>query len=151
MMFIIKVTTNKEERAVDMISDRAEKKNLNVYSVLRPHGLRGYIFLEAEDRESAEEAVFNLPYVKGIIGKTIEYEEIKGMVQPTVESVSIKEGDIVELIGSTLKGEKAKVLRIDKQKEEVVVSLFGAVVPLPLTVKIDNVKVIRREEEENAD
>lgn len=151
MMFIIKVTTNKEERAVDMIADRSEKKNLNVYSVLRPHGLRGYIFLEAEDRESAEEAVFNLPYVKGIIGKTIEYEEIKGMVQPTVESVSIKEGDIVELIGSTLKGEKAKVLRIDKQKEEVVVSLFGAVVPLPLTVKIDNVKVIRREEEENAD
>ncbi len=149
MIFIIKVTTNKEERAVDMIAERATKKNLNVYSVLRPHGLRGYIFLEAEDRESAEEAVFNLPYVKGIIGKTIEYAEIQGMVQPTMETVSIKEGDIVEMIGSTLKGEKAKVLRIDKQKEEVVVSLFGAVVPLPVTVKIDNVKVIRREEEED--
>jgi transcriptional antiterminator NusG len=133
-----------------MISDRAKKKNLNVYSVLRPHGLRGYIFLESEDRESAEEAVFNLPYVKGIIGKTIEYKEIQGMVQPTIESVSIKEGDIVEMIGSTLKGEKAKVLRIDKQKEEVVVSLFGAVVPLPVTVKIDNVKVIRREDAENS-
>jgi len=149
MIFIIKVTTNKEERAVDMIADRATKKNLNIYSVLRPHGLRGYIFLEAEDRESAEEAVFNLPYVKGIIGKTIEYSEIQGMVQPTIETVSIKEGDVVEMIGSTLKGEKAKVLRIDKQKEEVVVSLFGAVVPLPVTVKIDNVKVIRREEEED--
>jgi transcription termination/antitermination protein NusG len=72
------------------------------------------------------------------------------MVQPTVESVSIKEGDIVEMIGSTLKGEKAKVLRIDKQKEEVVVSLFGAVVPLPVTVKIDNIKVIRREDAENS-
>jgi transcriptional antiterminator NusG len=150
MIFIIKVTTNKEERAVDMISDRARKKNLNVYSVLRPHGLRGYIFLESEDRESAEEAVFNLPYVKGIIGKTIEYSEIQGMVQPTIESVSIKEGDIVEMISSTLKGEKAKVLRIDKQKEEVVVSLFGAVVPLPVTVKIDNIKVIRREDMENS-
>jgi transcription termination/antitermination protein NusG len=150
MIFIIKVTTNKEERALDMISDRSRKKNLNIYSVLRPHGLRGYIFLESEDRESAEEAVFNLPYVKGIIGKTIEYKEIQGMVQPTIESVSIKEGDIVEMIGSTLKGEKAKVLRIDKQKEEVVVSLFGAVVPLPVTVKIDNIKVIRREDVENA-
>ena len=72
------------------------------------------------------------------------------MVQPTIETVSIKEGDIVEMIGSTLKGEKAKVLRIDKQKEEVVVSLFGAVVPLPVTVKIDNVKVIRREDAENS-
>ena len=146
MIFIIKVTTNKEECAVDMIAERAEKKNLNVYSVLRPHGLRGYIMLESEDRDSAEEAVFNLPYVKGIIGKTIEYSEIQGMIQPTMETVSIKEGDIVEMIGSTLKGEKAKVLRIDKQKEEVVVSLLGAVVPLPVTIKMDNLRVIRREE-----
>tara|TARA_Y100000310_G_scaffold342368_1_gene445350 strand:+ start:7576 stop:8040 length:465 start_codon:yes stop_codon:yes gene_type:complete len=148
MIFIIKVTTNKEERAVDMVAEKAQKKNLNVYSVSRPHGLRGYILLEAEERESAEEAVFNLPYVKGIIGKTISYEEIKNMVEPSAVTVSIKEGDIVEIIGSTLKGEKAKVSRIDKQKEEVVVTLLGAVVPLPVTIKLDNVKVIRRESEE---
>jgi len=149
MIFIIKVTTNKEERAVDMIADRIKKKNLNVFSVSRPHGLRGYILLEAEDRDSAEESVFNLPYVKGIIGKTISYEEIKNMIEPSAVSVSIEEGDIVEIISEPFKKEKAKVMRIDKQKEEVVVSLLGAVVPLPVTIKLDNVKVIRREEEEN--
>ena len=148
MIFIIKVTTNKEERAVDMIAEKAEKKQLNVYSVSRPHGLRGYVFLEAEDRESAEEAVFNLPYVKGIIGKTIGYEEIKNMIEPSAENVSIKEGDVIEMIGQTLKGEKAKVLRVDKQKEEVVVSLLGATVQFPVTVKLDNVKVIRRDDGE---
>ena len=148
MIFVIKVTTNKEESAVDMISDKSKKKDLNVYSVSIPHGLKGYIFLEAEDRESAEEAVFNLPYVKGIIGKTISYEEIKGMLEYSIENITIQEGDIVEMIGSTLKGEKAKVIRIDKQKGEVVVGLLGAVVPLPVTMKVDNVKVIRREQEE---
>ncbi len=148
MIFIIKVTTNKEERVLDMIADRAKKKDLNVFSVLRPHGLRGYILLETEDRESAEEAAFDLPYVKGIIGKTISYDEIKNMIEPSVATVSIKEGDIVELIAEPFKKEKAKVIRIDKQKEEVVVSLLGAVVPLPVTVKLDNVKVIRREEGE---
>jgi len=147
MIFIIKVTTNKEERAVEMISEKAEKKNLNVYSVSRPHGLRGYILLEAEDRESAEEAVFNLPYVKGIIGKTITYAEIEAMIKPSITTISIKEGDIVEIISEPFKKEKAKVLRIDKQKEEVVVSLLGAAVPLPVTIKLDNVKVIRRGEE----
>jgi transcriptional antiterminator NusG len=151
MIFIIKVTTNKEERAVDMISDRIVKKELNVFSVSRPHGLRGYILLEAEDRESAEEAVFNLPYIKGIIGTTITYEEIKNMVETTATSISVKDGDIVEMIGQTFKGEKAKVLRIDKQKEEVVVSLLGAAVQFPVTVKLDNVKVIRREEGEDED
>lgn len=149
MLFIIKVTTNKEERAVDMISDRVEKKSLNVFSVLRPHGLRGYVLLEAEDRDSAEEAVFNLPYVKGIIGKTIGYEEIKNMVEPSAAEISIKEGDMVEIIAEPFKKEKAKVIRIDKQKEEVVVSLLGAVVPLPVTIKLDNVKVIRRDEMED--
>lgn len=148
MIFVIKVTTNKEEQALDLISERVDKKSLNVFTISRPHGLRGYIFLEAADRDSAEEAVFNLPYVKGIIGKTISYEEIKGMVEPSATPVTIKENDIVEIIGSTLKGEKAKVVRIDEQKEEVVVSLLGAVVPLPVTLKIDNVKVIRREEDE---
>ena len=148
MIFIIKVTTNKEERAVDMISDRIKKKNLDVFSVSRPHGLRGYVLLEAENRDSAEEAVFNLPYVKGIIGKTIGYEEIKNMVEPSATTITIKEGDIVEMIAEPFKKEKAKVVRIDKQKEEVVVSLLGAVVPLPVTVKLDNVKVIRREEYE---
>ncbi|MBS3085733.1 transcription elongation factor Spt5 [Candidatus Pacearchaeota archaeon] len=148
MIFIIKVTTNKEERAVDMIAERAQKKQLNVYAVSRPHGLRGYVLLEAEDRESAEESAFNLPYVKGIIGKTISYKEIENMIKPSVESVSIKEGDIVEIISEPFKKEKAKVLRIDKQKEEIVASLLGAVVPLPVTLKLDNVKVIRREEAE---
>ena len=148
MLFIIKVTTNKEEKAVDMIAERiAKNPEIDVFSVLRPHGLRGYILVESETREGAEEAVFNLPYVKGIIGKTINYEEIKNMVEPSIISISIKEGDIVEIIGATLKGEKAKVLRVDKQKEEVVVVLLGAVVQLPVTIKIDNVKVIRREEE----
>jgi len=151
MIFIIKVTTNKESRAIDMISERAEKKKLNVYSVSLPHGLRGYILLEAEDRESAEEAVFNLPYVKGIIGKTVSYEEIKDMIEPSVEAISIEEGDIVEIISDSFKREKAKVIRVDKTKEKVVVNLLQAVVPLPITLKIDNVKVIRRESEEEGE
>ena len=151
MIFIIKVTTNKEDRALELISDKIHKKDLNVYSLARPNGLRGYIFLEAEDRDSAEEAAYNLPYVKGIIGKTVSYEEIKNMIEPILEEINIEKGDIVEIIGEPFKKEKAKVTRIDNQKEEVVVSLLGAVVPLPVTLKLDNVRVIRREEDPEMD
>lgn len=147
MIFVIKVTTNKEEKAVEMITDRAQKKQLSVSAVVKPHGLRGYVLLEAADRDSAEESVFNLPYVKGIIGKTLTYDEIKNMVQPEVEDYNIEVGDIVEMIADLFKKEKGKVLRVDKQKREVVVSLLGAAVPIPVTVKMDNVRVIRRENE----
>ncbi|MBI2451851.1 transcription elongation factor Spt5 [Candidatus Pacearchaeota archaeon] len=148
MIFIIKVTTNKEEKSVELIGERIERKSLSVFAIAKPHGLKGYIILEALDRESAEEAVFNLPYVKGIIGKTVEYKDIQNMLQPKVEEMNIEIGDIVEIIAKTFKGEQAKVTRIDKQKGEVVVSLLGASVPIPVTVKMDSVKVIRREKGE---
>lgn len=147
MIYIIKVTTNKEDKALELISDKVEKKSLNVFSIVRPHGLRGYLILEAADRESAEDAVFNLPYVKGIIGKTVTFEEIKTMVQPEVQDFHIEVGDVVEMIADLFKNEKGKVVRIDKTKGEVVVSLLGAAVPIPVTVKMDNIKVIRRENE----
>jgi transcription termination/antitermination protein NusG len=149
MIFVIKVTTNKEDRALELISSKVNKKSLNVYSLARPHGLRGYLFLEAEDRESAEEAAYNLPYVKGIVGKTLTYEEIKNLLEPILEEINIEKGDVVEIIGEPFKKEKAKVIRVDKTKGEVVVVLLAAAVPIPVTVKLDNVKVIRREKDED--
>jgi len=154
MIYVIKVTTNKEDRALDIIESKVSKHSLAVYSMARPHGLRGYIFLEAPDRDTAEESSFNLPYIKGIVGKTISYEEIKNLLEPTVSEMKIEKNDIVEIIAEPFKKEKAKVVRVDKQKGEAVVTLLQAAVPIPVTVKLDNLKVIRREEkegEENAD
>ncbi len=149
MIFIIKVTSNKEERAMEMMHERAIKKQLQLFSIVKPHGLKGYLILEAANRDAIEEAAFNLPYVKGIVGKTVSYEEIKNMIQPEVQDFNIEIGDIVEMIADHFKNEKGKVTRIDKKKGEIVVSLLGAAVPIPVTVKIDNVKVIRRDSEQS--
>jgi len=148
MIFVIRVTTNKEDQVADLIADRAKRKALNVASITRPHGTRGYLFIEADNRETLEEACYNLQYVKGIIGKTVSYEEIKNMIEPIIAEVKIEKGDIVEIIAEPFKKSKAKVIMVDKSKEEVVVELLEAAVPIPITVKIDNVRVIRREEKE---
>ena len=148
MIFVVKVTTNKEDKVVEMVQDRAESKKITIYSIIRPHGLRGYFFIEAPVRSYVEEAVFDMPYVKGIVQKTVSYDEIKNLVEPTIIKVNIEQGDIVEMISEPFKKEKARVIRVDRQKEEVVVMLLGATIPIPLTVKLDNVRVIRREKEE---
>lgn len=150
MIFVLKVTTNKEDQVVDMIIERVQKRNLNMLSVARPHGLRGYILVEAAAREDAEIASYDLPYVKGLIAKTITYEDIKDLLEPVTTAVKIEKGDIVEIIAEPFKKEKAKVTRVDKTKEEAVVELLEAAVPIPITVKIDNIRVIRREKEEKA-
>lgn len=149
IIFIVKVTTNKESKSVELIADKVNKKGINIYSVVRPHGLRGYIIIESPDKENAEDAVFNLPYIKGIIPKQISYDEIRTMVEPRASDVKIEKNDIVEIISDSFKNEKAKVVRIDKTKGEAIVSLLGAIVPIPVTVKLDNLKVIRREDAED--
>ncbi|MCD4770851.1 transcription elongation factor Spt5 [archaeon] len=148
-IYIVKVTTNKEDKALEMIADKVKKKKIGIYAIARPHGLRGYIFLESPDHKHAEDAVFNLPYVKGIIGETVTYDKIKQMLEPVAADIKIEKNDIIEIISEPFKNEKAKVVRVDKPKNECVVSLLAAAVPIPVTVKLDNIRVIRREELED--
>ena len=149
MIFVVKVITNKEDQATELLADKAERKGLDVFSVIRPHGLRGYILLEAGSIDSAEQVVHNVPYVKGFIRRQVTYAEVETILKPVAAAISIEPGDIVEMLAEPFKREKAKVMRVDQVKEEVVVELLEAAVPIPITMKIDNVKVIRRTTEES--
>jgi transcription termination/antitermination protein NusG len=144
-IFALRTTANREDQVMDFVASNVKKRNLDVYAVIRPHGMRGYIFLEALDRQAAEQAAFNVPYARGILPKEIEYKEIEHMLEQVKRDVDIRKNDIVEIISGPFKREQAKITRIDKSKEEVVVELLGAAVPIPITVRMDAVKVIRRE------
>jgi len=147
-IYALRTTANREDQVADFVSSNVKKKNLEVYAVIRPHGMRGYIFLEAVDKINAEQAAFNVPYARGLLPKEIDYKEIEHMLEQVKREVDIRKNDIVEIISGPFKREQAKISRIDKAKEEVVVELLGAAVPIPITVKMDAVKVIRRESEE---
>ena len=70
--------------------------------------------------------------------------------QVKVEANILKD-DIAEIISGPFKREKCKVTRVDRAKEEVVVELLEAAVPIPITLKFDAIKVIRREGEKGSD
>lgn len=146
MIFTLRTTANREDQVIDFIASNAQKKKLPVYALVRPHGLRGYVFIEAESRQVLEEAFHGIPYAKGVLPEPIDYKEIETMIEQVKVQVNIQKGDIVEIISGPFMREKARVSRINQQKEEVVVELLEAAVPIPITVKLDAVKVIRRED-----
>ena len=148
-IFGLRTTANREDQVMDFVTSNADKKKFKVFSIIRPHGMRGYIFVEAASRNDAEQAAYNIPYAKGILPKEIDYKEIEHMLEMVKVEKNIIKNDIVEIISGPFKREQAKVTRIDKVKEEVVVELLEAAVPIPITVKMDAVKVIRRESEES--
>jgi len=144
-IFALRTTANREDQVMDFVTSNAVKKKLEVYSVVRPHGMRGYIFIEAATKTDAEQATFNIPYARGILAHPVKYSEIEHMLEQIKHEVNIQKNDIVEIIMGPFKRENAKITRIDKTKEEVVVELLEAAVPIPITVKMDAVKVIRRD------
>jgi len=147
-IYALRTTANREDQVMSFVTSNAARKKLEVYSVIRPHGMRGYIFIEAGSRTDAEQAAFGVPYARGLLPSIIQYNEIEHMLEQVKKEANIQKNDIAEIISGPFKREKCKITRIDKAKEEVVVELLEAAVPIPLTLKIDAVRVIRREGEE---
>ncbi len=63
-IYALRTTANREDQVMDFVSSNAKRKKLEVYSVIKPHGMRGYIFLEAASKtEFIIEVVVVLPWV----------------------------------------------------------------------------------------
>ncbi len=147
-IFALKTDANREDQVADFLAGIAQKKKHAVYSIIKAHGMRGYIFVEAADRKSAEEAASGINYARNILAKEVPYKDIEPMLEQVKQQLNIQKNDIVEIISGPFKREKAKIKRIDQQKEEVIVELLETAVPIPITLKTDAVKVIRREGKE---
>jgi transcriptional antiterminator NusG len=148
-IYCLRTTANREDQVMDFVVSNAQRKNILINAVIRPHGLRGYIFVEAPDKNTAEQAAFGIPYARGILPSEIKYTEIEHMLEQVKKEMNIQKNDIAEIISGAFKREKCKITRIDKVKEEAVVELLEAAVPIPITLKLDALKVIRREGEES--
>jgi len=146
-IFVLRTTANREDQVMDFVVSNAKQKKIPILSIIRPHGLRGYIYVEAMDIRDAQQAVHGIPYARGILDREVSYKEIENALEQVKHEMNIQKNDIVEIIAGPFKRENAKVTRIDKTKEEVVLELLEAAVPIPITVKMDAVKVIRRDSE----
>jgi transcription termination/antitermination protein NusG len=148
-IFGLRTAANREDQVVDYLISKLQKRPEGILAVIRPHGMRGYIFVEATSKLDAETTLQGVPYARGILPHEIPYPEIEHMLEQVKIEMNIKKNDIVELIAGPFKRENAKVMRVNQQKEEIVVELLESAVPIPITVKMDAVKVIRREDEDS--
>ena len=144
-LYIVRTAIGREAQVMDFIASNA-KKVTGVHSLLFPHGMSGYIIVEAESADIIKQIAQGVPYVRGILRKPTSYEEIEHLIEFKPEAIDIHKGDIVQIIAGPFKGEKAKVNRIDIQKAQVVLELLEAAVPIPITLGLDSVKVISKSE-----
>ncbi|MCX8172868.1 MAG: transcription elongation factor Spt5 [Archaeoglobaceae archaeon] len=142
----IKTTANQERIVANMIEMSVKKHNLKVYSVLSPKELKGYVIVESEGIEDAIMAIRGLQHVRGIVKKEIKLGDIQHYLTPRKAVEQIKEGYLVEVSAGPFKGERGVVRRVDRTKNEITIELLEAVVPIPVTVKAENVRIVDRKE-----
>jgi transcriptional antiterminator NusG len=147
-VFVVKTTINQEENVAKLIDSKAEREDAPVYAVLAPNELRGYLFVEAESGAHLNRIVQSIRHAKTMLDDATGIGDIEHFLTPKPAVAGIEEGDIVELSSGPFKGERARVQRIDEGNEEITVELFEAMVPIPVTVRGDHVRVLKKEEEE---
>jgi transcriptional antiterminator NusG len=141
----VKTSIGYEKVVADSIASRVKPKNIGISAILSPATLRGYVLVEAMNTDALKDLVKGVRKTRGIVQGETTLNEIDHFLTPKPIVSGIIEGDIVELIAGPFKGEKARVHKIDTNKEEITVELFEAMVPIPITVKGDHVRVIEKE------
>jgi len=144
--YLLRTTTTQEDTVVDMLYNKALMvEDSGVYGIIHPGTIKGYIFIEARDLGDAIQLVQGVPHTKGFVKGEVDFDkEVKTLLQPKSSVLDVEKGDLVELIAGPFKGERAKVIRVDRAKEEVTVELIEATVPIPVTAKGIHIKVVER-------
>ncbi|MCK4347600.1 MAG: transcription elongation factor Spt5 [Thermoplasmatales archaeon] len=147
-IFSVKTQVGKEQNAADLVNSRAEKSKLRIPSILATPELRGYIFLEGYNKERIKDMIKTVSYARNMLDGDIPIDQIEHFLVPASAVAKIAEGDVVEMVAGPFRGETAKVTHIDEAKEEITVELFESVVPIPITVRGEQVRVVKRKDED---
>ncbi|MFC4988056.1 MULTISPECIES: transcription elongation factor Spt5 [Saliphagus] len=142
-IFAVKTTASQEQTVADMIINREEE---DVHAALAPDSLTSYVMVEAEGNAVLERVLEDIPHARTIVPGESDLSEVEHFLSPKPDVEGIAEGDIVELIAGPFKGEKAQVQRIDEGKDQVTVELYEATVPIPVTVRGDQIRVLDSDE-----
>ncbi len=141
----IKTSIGHEKTVADSVASRAKPKPIGVFAILSPATIRGYVFVEAMNTDALRDVVKGVRRTRGMVKGETTFAEIEHFLTPKPIVSGIVEGDIVELIAGPFKGEKARVQQIDESKEQITVELFEAMVPIPVTIRGDHVRVLEKE------
>ncbi|MCQ2961763.1 MAG: transcription elongation factor Spt5 [archaeon] len=154
-IFALKTSAGQERNVARLLAMKADKPGVDIKSIVVPESLKGYIIVESATNLDMKNPDMNVRHLRGIVGANkdgtidkssqITLEEVKKFLKPQPVISSIQKGSIVELVSGPFKGEKSKVVRLDESREEVVLELIEAAVPIPVTVKADQIRIIKKE------
>lgn len=147
-LFAVKTTVGQERNVARIMESRARSENAEIATILVLPTVKGYVFVEAKNKETVTLVTQGIRHVKGRPAMPVDIKEISSHLveKPLIETLS--EGDIVEIVAGPLKGITGKVIRVERSKKEVTVELSEAAFTLPVSVPADQIRIISSQKRE---
>ncbi|MGD9534323.1 MAG: transcription elongation factor Spt5 [Candidatus Nitrosocosmicus sp.] len=139
--FVVRVAGGQENMIASMLQTRLNTKKIDgIYSVLFLDSFKGYVIVEAIDSNIAYEALHGIRHIRGQIRGELPFKDLEGYLikKPVVTELIID--DTVEIIAGPFKSMKAKITRVDYEKQEATVVLLDSPYQIPVTVDANYLK-----------
>lgn len=147
MFYAMRVLIGQEKSVAALLAQSVKNEDTGISAILSPESMQGYIFVESDKTLDMRHPALKVRNLRGLVEGDVDFDELKSFLNPEPAMANITKGSVVELTSGPFKGEKAKVVRIDEAKEDVVLELVEAAVPIPVTVKGDQIRLIQKEAE----
>jgi transcription termination/antitermination protein NusG len=138
--YAIRITGGQEKVVANILQNKITTKKIRILSILVLDNFKGYIIVEAPDSNVAFEALHGVRHVRGQIRGELPFKDIEGYLvkKPVVSDLNID--DTVEVIAGPFKAMKAKITRVDYEKQEATVVLLDSPYQIPVTVDANYLK-----------
>lgn len=149
--YVVRTASGKEDKFIGAAHKvlSAKEEFAGIFAIFRPESVKGYVFVEAESLTKVVDNLRGIPNNKGVIRTPVSFTELEKYFEKDGEQIVVNERDIVEIIAGPFKGDRARVVRIVPGKDEVVVEPTNMAVPIPITMSLDDIRVIEVAETED--
>ncbi len=144
-LFTVKTTASQEETVARMIIERDIEE---IHAALAPEDMTSYVFVEADSQAIVERLLDDIPHAQKVLSGSTGISEVEHFLDPGSDVEGIEVGDLVEITGGPYQGEKATITNIDESNDNATVELVEATVPIPVTLRGDQLRVLDSDERE---
>jgi transcription termination/antitermination protein NusG len=143
-IYPVKTTGGQEKTVATFVATRAKQKGKPIYSILALDTWKGYVLFESSTSQAVDESIQGFKHVRSKIPGMMQYSDIEKFLVTKSMVAELNEGDTVEIVAGPFKSMRAKITRLEKEKQEVTVLLLDTHYQIPITIDATYIRIIER-------
>src|ERR1700730_10620274 len=141
-IYPVKTTGGQERTVATFVANKAMQKKKSIYSILALDTWKGYVLFEAPNSQVVDESIQGFKHVRSKIPGMMQYSDIEKFLVTKSMVAELNEGDTVEIVAGPFKTMRAKITRLEREKQEVTVLLLDTPYQMPISLDAAYLKLV---------